>query len=195
MDSLPPADSCCTICCKQCQLECLKCYKCKGYIHADCSNLPPYAKVNFFKTRCQYTCEKCTKKQLGDGCDRLFAQVYSLLENEKDAKLKLQLELEGAEANTGTDTNRDDDSTNQDRENASESDEHQTKQQNNKVITRDTKENTNKIPTIDQRKEKFCYYYKQNKCKYGLRGRNCPYAHPKLCNKFKVNGHDPVRGV
>lgn len=192
MDTLPPTDSSCAICSKQCLLECLKCYKCKGYIHADCSNLPPYAIVNFFKTRCQYTCENCTKKQLGDGCDRLFAQVYSLLENEKEAKLKLQLELEGAEANT--DTNGDVDLTNKEGERVSESDEYQTKQQTNRAIPKATKENTNKKPTTNQRKDQVCYYYKQNKCKYGLRGWNCPYAHPKLCNKFKVNGYDPVRG-
>lgn len=51
--NLPAADSYCAQCNNLCLLECLKCQKCKRYIHTDCSNLPVYAIVNFFTTRSQ----------------------------------------------------------------------------------------------------------------------------------------------
>ena len=39
-----------------------------------------------------------------------------------------------------------------------------------------------------------CNYHKQYRCKFGLIGRECPYAHPKLCFRYKTNRLDPVKG-
>ena len=46
-----------------------------------------------------------------------------------------------------------------------------------------TQTTAGKYQASDQRKEKVCYYYKNNKCKYGVRGRDCLYAHPRLCTR------------
>ena len=102
MDNLPPTDTYCAVCKKQCLLECLKCHKCKNFIHTDCSNLPVYAIVNFFNTRCQYTCEECARKQIGTNCDQLFAQVNDILEKEREAKQ--QSDEAGAQSEPEPDT-------------------------------------------------------------------------------------------
>lgn len=86
---LPPAESHCAICSNQCLLECLKCQKCKHFIHTDCSELPVYSIVNFLKSRSQYTCEPCARKIVGKQCDRLFAQVLSVVQKEKEAKQQI----------------------------------------------------------------------------------------------------------
>lgn len=142
--------------------------------------------MNFFTTRCQYICEECARKQQGEGCDRLFAQVYSIIEKEREAKKQLPQEKE-----------RDFDNTDNEKEpgneNIIEPDEHEAKHSAGKQGDTQTTD-VNRNHTNDKRKEKVCYYYRNNKCKYGLRGWDCPYAHPRLCNRYKVNGHDPVRG-
>ena len=187
MDNLPPADTYCTICNKHCIQECLKCQKCKRYIHADCSQLPAYAIVNFFNTRCQYTCEECVRKQLGEDCDRLFAQVYTLIEKER-ATRKQQLEQQGAEKDFDNINEHGDENESVAPDESSLLPNHPGKQDNNQTTTPNTNESSG------QRKAKVCYFYKNNKCKYGLSGRDCSYAHPKLCNRYKINGCDPVRG-
>ncbi|KAG0708047.1 hypothetical protein GWK47_024085 [Chionoecetes opilio] len=200
MENLPPPDTYCAICNKQCLLECLNCQKCKNYIHADCSNLPAYAIVNFFNTRCQYTCEECARKQLGEDCDRSFAQVYAILEKEREVKQQQRLEQEGAvnavsdvddEINELDNENKTGEENNGPNEPSSQNQntKHSTGKQGN---TQTTAGNGNQAS--DQRKEKVCYYYKNNKCKYGLRGRDCPNAHPRLCTRYIVNGCEPVRG-
>lgn len=68
-NNLPPPDTRCIVCKNQCTLECVKCQKCKQSVHTDCTRLPVYAIVNFFNTRCQYTCEECVRKQLGEAVD------------------------------------------------------------------------------------------------------------------------------
>ncbi|KAK3857704.1 hypothetical protein Pcinc_036058 [Petrolisthes cinctipes] len=64
-------------------------------------------------------------------------------------------------------------------------------------VTEEQNGTTNKInvQNNDQKKKsKICYHFKNNQCKFGGKGRECPFAHPKLCNRFKMNGRDPVRG-
>ena len=193
MDNLPPADTCCAICNNLCIQECLKCHKCKRSIHIICSNLPVYAIVNFFNTRCQYTCEECARNQQGDDCDRLFALVYTIIEREREARQQQQLEQKDAEnivddAN-GLDNKNDESIVS----NEPSLPNHKTKHSAGKQgDTRTTVVSGNQAN--NQRKTKVCHFYKNNKCKYGLRGRDCPYAHPKLCNRYNVNGCDPVRG-
>ena len=44
--------------------------------------------------------------------------------------------------------------------------------------------------TIDQ----VCHFYKKGKCKHGLKGRNCPYTHPKACPKLLKFGNKAPKG-
>ena len=104
MENLSLSGTYSSICNQQCLLECLKCHKCKRFIHADCSNFPIYSIVNFLNARCRYTCEECARKQLGDDCDRLFAQVYNVIGKERETKQKQRLE-HGSAKNDVDETN------------------------------------------------------------------------------------------
>ncbi|MPC72383.1 hypothetical protein E2C01_066687 [Portunus trituberculatus] len=53
------ANSSCVVCCERCDSEFLKCCKCKGRVHAKCSNLPHYYIVSLYATKTPYMCEGC----------------------------------------------------------------------------------------------------------------------------------------
>ena len=42
--------------------------------------------------------------------------------------------------------------------------------------------------------KKLCKYYIYKNCKYGDKGKNCPYNHPKKCFRFMQNGNKSSRG-
>ena len=201
---LPPADTYCTICSNQFVLECLKCQKCKHFIHTDCSELPVYAIVNFFKSRSQYTCEQCARKNVGEQVDRLFAQVLSVVLKEKETKQQINPkqntveEIDTIDSENGGLIN-DGGSVNQQsllppnhRHDPPDphNNNHTTGEQADHQFTTDNGQQSQ----TNLSKDKVCYFYKNNKCKFGRRGENCPYAHPKLCFKYKINGCDLVRG-
>ena len=185
MDSnLPPPDTCCAVCKEQCILECLKCQKCKNYIHTNCSELPIYAIVNFLYTRSHYACEECVKT---NHSDESFAIVVNLLDREKESKGNKDVE-DPIGKTTGNRVDNQVCDRNDGLEMApldSESEKTKTQQHLDKAPI----ENSN-----DQQVTKVCYYYKNNRCKYGRSDRGCPYAHPKLCNQYKINGLNPVKG-
>lgn len=154
-------------------LECLKCRTCKKFIHANCTHLPVYAIVNFLNTRSQYTCEGCVRQQLGEQDDRQFALVYTLLDREKESDQ----------------SNKDND-----KENTTAQD-GECDVEPNLEVPSDISPTTNNINLQkDERKNKICYFYKNNQCKFGRKGQDCPFAHPNLCNRYKFNGRDPVKG-
>ena len=60
------------------------------------------------------------------------------------------------------------------------------------------KDNSESIETIDKISDnstnqnrqisKTCAHYVKGKCKYGIKGRNCKFDHPKACRKFMKHG-------
>lgn len=45
--------------------------------------------------------------------------------------------------------------------------------------------------------QSVCKYYKQGRCRYGISGKkdgDCPYSHPKACQRFLTNGSNGRRG-
>ena len=55
----------------------------------------------------------------------------------------------------------------------------------------------NDLPTADnnlsdvgykQVNKKICTHYKKNQCKFGLKGKGCPFSHPVKCKKFLAHG-------
>lgn len=44
------------------------------------------------------------------------------------------------------------------------------------------------LPNPSQQLRKICYHYENNKCRFGLSGRGCPYLHPKPCRQFIAYG-------
>ena len=60
------------------------------------------------------------------------------------------------------------------------------------------KDNSESIETIDKISDKStdqnrqisktCAHYLKGKCKYGIKGRNCKFDHPKACRKFMKHG-------
>lgn len=177
---LPPPDTICAVCNDQCMYESLKCQKCKRYVHTDCSNLPAYAIVNFFKSRCQYTCEGCVLKNHGEHSDRFITQVLSLIENEKEKKMAKYKNIAcgGHDDPEPTESNKRD-VPNQEQDNsATEPGARNNILQHGKASKQST----------------ICFFYKNHKCKFGRSGRDCPYAHPSVCFKYKMNGCDSQRG-
>lgn len=211
-NNLPPPDTLCIVCKNQCILECVKCQKCKQSVHTDCTRLPVYAIVNFFNTRCQYTCEECVRKQLGEAVDHQFAVVYTLIEKEEAAKQSNKdenIENSGAEA----DDDRENDSMDHeashlglekrsanwktpmnenDRENGSV--DHETSNLGLEKRSINRKNPTNENQDNESKSRKVCYFYKNNRCKYGRRGKGCHYAHPGLCYKYQMHGRDNIKG-
>ena len=188
--NLPPADTNCLACNEPCLLECLKCRTCKKFVHTDCSLLPVYAVVTYMTTRSQFTCNGCIKQQLGDQCDRQFAIVYSLINKEKETKQQLTNDKDSSKDSENNKANTDDIPEN---ESAGliPTEKYSAAANERTEVQSDMLPKTNKN---DDRKNKICYFYKHNQCKFGRKGRDCPYAHPNLCNKYKVNGRDPVKG-
>ena len=176
--NLPPPQTYCSVCKTQCVLECLKCQRCKEFVHTDCSELPVYAIVNFLNTRSQYTCEQCAKQLPGNEDDRVFAIVFTLLDKEKALKTENNVE-NTAEHTTTVNKEQSEDSVSERR-----SDQCAPNQKDKPTMRKGG----------DHRSTKVCFHYKNNRCKFGRRGRDCPYAHPNLCNKYKVNGLDPAKG-
>ena len=175
---LPPPDTYCSVCNDLCVLECLKCNKCKSSIHVVCSQLPVYAIVNFFNTRSQYVCNECVKL---DRDNEAFALVINLIDREKENKSKKVIDHTGENSQV----NASDDS-----EDAvplsSSHDPQPPQQQKGKPLG---KQDNNQRPAT-----KVCYYYRNSRCKYGRSGRDCPFEHPRLCNYYKTNGLDPIKG-
>lgn len=149
----------------------------------NCTQLPVYANVNFMNTRSQYTCEGCVRQQLGDHCDRQFALVFTLLERETEKK---EQQTNSASLTNNEDSENENENNN---DNCDESDAVQITERKNDIIKKISVQNNDQ-----KKKSKICYHYKNNQCKYGRKGRECPFAHPKLYNRFKINGRDPVRG-
>ena len=42
--------------------------------------------------------------------------------------------------------------------------------------------------TQSKLKTKICMHYRNNNCKHGLKGKDCPYLHPERCQKLLQNG-------
>ena len=43
---------------------------------------------------------------------------------------------------------------------------------------------------IEVRPKPVCRHYRHGTCKYGRRGLECSFSHPKTCLKFKMHGYD-----
>ena len=39
-----------------------------------------------------------------------------------------------------------------------------------------------------------CRFYKKGTCKHGIKGKNCPFVHPKACQKLLKNGNKGPKG-
>lgn len=157
----------CQVCDGDTAAECLKCRKCKKYTHYLCSELPTYAIVNFANTRSQYSCRNCVVAQFGQ---ELISEVVSVVKKEQDIKA-----MDRSSSSTWSDerTNDLDDDT-------------------EGVGSPHPKPTTCQTPP--RKSTKICSYYKRNKCKFGLKGLDCPYTHPKLCNKYWIGGLDAIKG-
>ena len=57
-----------------------------------------------------------------------------------------------------------------------------------------TSSQTNDEIVLSQKKPSVCKHYTRGKCKYGIRGKDCPYEHPKACTKLLKHGNKMPRG-
>lgn len=200
---LPAPLSNCRICSKECITECVKCATCKAYVHVICTQLPKYYLVQYFISRVEYKCETCIRDGLpkddkdNDAFTRELAWVMDRVERER-RQLKPPKYVKGPSSKLDDD---DDDNgetsallsdcetevevvSQQPRQrNPSDSQPAQTEEQS--IVHRGG---------VDSPKEKICIFYRRGKCKHGRAGKGCQYSHPKLCNKFKINGSNPRGG-
>ena len=47
--------------------------------------------------------------------------------------------------------------------------------------------------TVDK-SDKICLFFRNGNCKHGISGKECKFAHPKICAKFKQHGTKQPRG-
>lgn len=59
-------------------------------------------------------------------------------------------------------------------------------QQANNNLDGQTTQTTQKVPV--------CIHYRTSRCRHGISGQNCPYQHPKPCNKYLAFGDKQPRG-
>ena len=60
-------------------------------------------------------------------------------------------------------------------------------------ITNNEEPNTKKVET-KATFQKICRFFIKGNCRYGLKGRDCPYTHPKICRKLLSHGTRNPRG-
>lgn len=48
--------------------------------------------------------------------------------------------------------------------------------------------------TSHQLKEKVCHFYQKGTCKFGRKGADCPFAHPRACRKLLLHGNKGTKG-
>ena len=53
----------------------------------------------------------------------------------------------------------------------------------------DTKKGESEDKCITRKDERVCKFFLNKKCKYGIRGDGCQFAHPTLCKKLMKYGH------
>ena len=46
----------------------------------------------------------------------------------------------------------------------------------------------NKSPLLNKENQKICVFYRNNRCKYGIKGKGCPFLHPERCKKLMKHG-------
>ena len=55
-------------------------------------------------------------------------------------------------------------------------------------------ENHNEDSNNENKNNRICRYYKQGTCKFGRKGAECPFTHPKACRKLLSHGNKGPRG-
>ena len=65
---------------------------------------------------------------------------------------------------------------------------------NEEVNTRETKYQNQNQPNDATSKTKICRFYKNGNCKFGLKGKECKFTHPKMCRKYTQHGTNKQRG-
>ena len=53
---------------------------------------------------------------------------------------------------------------------------------------------SNKDPPENGKSDTLCRFFRDGNCKYGMKGRECKFTHPKVCAKFSQHGTRQPRG-
>ena len=61
------------------------------------------------------------------------------------------------------------------------------------ISTHDTDSEENNSETC-AKSDKICLFFRNGNCKHGISGKECKFAHPKVCAKFKQHGTKQPRG-
>lgn len=219
---LPAPESKCMSCGQDCIFECFKCAKCKLYVHTKCSDMPDYYCVYYFTSRMEYKCRGCIQSDSSD-YNMELAWVVDIAEREhkqldtvqpkpsptrtSDSEDFSQLDSEVGANETNIDPTR-----NKKRGSISELTARSTKPK--RKAAQANSGNTVDAPGDGSAstqpggsssvaapesgdttsKTRICRFYRVNKCRFGKLGKNCPYLHPKLCDRYKNNGTNPKGG-
>lgn len=203
--NLPPPEHLCNICSSSCVTECVKCETCDEYVHPHCAKLPAYALVNWFTTRHKYKCEPCVRSSLDiEEYDSKYAFVIHLLNNTEEKTVNNNIsECEGSiseqptqeHSDTLISTQKESDSVNCElQKTLTESNGSQPHPPPQPHSNPNPNLPNNKSYNNSTRKAQLCRFYKTHSCKHGRAGKNCDYAHPKVCYKYRHYGRDLKRG-
>ena len=203
----------CLNCKEICTTHSLCCSECDRWIHYICSELPIYYILILENTKRKYSCAYCAKNKICENYDKQYVQLDTELANEyQDREDRQNCKRQGEKIDLIV--NKGETLTESILENKTQEDHHQS----NTFLTRETEKSPlNKTKTSyltdnnshgkrkqneqtnnktfkpnnhnADRNRKICNYFKKGKCKYGLKGNGCSYAHPARCTKFIFDGN------
>ena len=185
---------------------CLKCQKCKGQIHLNCTGLPEYHLVRLVVTSASYVCMHCVETHETDQetykmelerinmCkqrEKRLCEANNLTDSIDDAMRDMAISdvnraIPPADSigstNAATSGGNQDGNLINNNQNLNSS--------NNSSGLPTQPERTDGVPENEANKsnQAVCRFYLKKACKYGRKGENCPFNHPKLCYKYIKRG-------
>ena len=189
--------------CPDCGLEvvgqALRCSTCKLLIHLGCSELPKYYLVLLKTTRVTYTCRRCVKQKVKENYNMHEVEVSKLIGG---PALSEELEEHLREASR-SDTDSSAPPPTQETGIVIESESGGERERSSQIDDKVYVSQVSRVSSIGKpeaslvhearslrakTKKRVCKFYKNGMCKYGAKGRECPFEHPRKCFRFLKSG-------
>ena len=199
----------------------LRCADCSGVVHLSCSGLSKLFLVRFVTTRAQFACSACVKAKAGDKLQEVLGEVELILGREKTDQENAN-ETNGDDSKATIEDLSENRTGSPSAPPASQMPATQAgviggetwasvgrmeagvaKSSENPPAHHNPREETNAsracvsargAKEAKRPKRGICRYYKSGSCKFGAKGENCKFEHPKKCFKFIKFGREERRG-
>ena len=192
--------------CRDCKAEvagtALRCAACKALLHLRCSDLPKYYLVLIGISRVTYTCKSCVMNRAAEHFEEYEREVSALINASlvgDDLRDHInEASVAGAESSAPSasqvlgDQIHPQDGTVDRRDESSSGSALASRTSRESFHWRPSEMSSRNNKVEDKQvRGRICRFYKFGGCKYGVKGEECPYEHPKKCLDFLKSG---VRG-